>query len=143
MTQCFKHHSAAAVGQGGYGLAESPGLFLAPRHAERAFACEYCFPRPRRLRPVWPWVWSLLVSVCPCTWMEGGVDCFAGTMRCLQQRLDPGTPWTHTAKPYPTLMLLLECLGPGAATANFESRVTAGHVNVNMGKERSPQCQDS
>ena len=32
MAQCFTYkHPTAAVGQGGYGLAESPGLFLAPR----------------------------------------------------------------------------------------------------------------
>lgn len=35
MAQSFTYkHPAAVVGQGGYGLAESPGLFLAFRHAE-------------------------------------------------------------------------------------------------------------
>ena len=59
--------------------------------------------------------------------MESGVDCFVGTMRCLQGWLDPKT---HKAKPYPTLVLLLEGLGPGAATTNFGSRVIHGYVNL-------------
>ena len=114
MAQCFSYkHPTAAVGQGGYGLAESPGPFLASRHAERASASEYCFLRPSRLRPVWPWVWSLLASAYPCTWLEGGVDCFVGTMRCSQQRRDP---WPLLGTYSKTLVLLLEDLGPGAAT---------------------------
>lgn len=114
MAQCFTYkHPTAAVGQGGYGHAESPGLFLASRHAERAFTSEYCFLRPSRLRPVSPWVWSLLASAYPCTRLEGGVNCFVGTMRCSQQRLGPGPLLGTYSK---TLVLFWEGLGPGAAT---------------------------
>jgi len=140
MAQCFTYkHPVVAVGQGGYGLAESPGLFLASRHAERASACEYCFLRPRRLRPVSPSVWSLLASAYPCTWLESGVDCFVGTMRCSRQRLDPGSLLGTYRK---TLVLLLAGLGPGAATTNFGSRIIPGHVSMENSPV-SPRCQES
>ena len=130
MAYCFTYHSTVAACQGGDGLAELPGLFLAPRTCGESLCMENIVSLgPSRLRPVSPSEWSLLATAYPCTWEACGLDCFAGTMR------SPQRGWiqrTHIAKPSEPWCWFGKVSVQAPPQTNFRSRVICGHVSLGM-----------